>query len=46
MPSESSAIRDVEDVSGRAELVGEREASGGQSLCMVEEQNLGHVEAA
>src|ERR687891_631879 len=39
-------IREVHDVSGSPELVGERQASGRRSLCMMEEQNLSHVAAA
>jgi len=32
----------VDDVPGAVELVGEREAAGGQSLRMVKEQHLSH----
>ena len=35
-------IRGVNDVSGSAELIGEGEAAGRQSLRMMEEQKLGH----
>jgi hypothetical protein len=36
-------IRGMNDVSGSAEFLGESEASGRQSLCMMEEQKLGHA---
>jgi hypothetical protein len=36
-------IRGVNDVSGGAELIGEREAPRRQSLCVMEHQNLSHV---
>jgi hypothetical protein len=35
-------IRDMDDVSGGAELLGEGEAPGGQPVDVVEEQHLGH----
>jgi hypothetical protein len=39
-------IRGVNDVSGSAKLIGEGEAPGRQTLCMVEEQKLSYVGAA
>ena len=36
-------IRGVNDVSGSAKVVGEGEAPGRQSLCMMEEQKLSHA---
>lgn len=36
-------IRSVDDVSRSAELIGEGETPGGQTLCMMEERKLGHV---
>ena len=35
-------IRGMNDVSGSAEFLGEREAAGRQSLCVMEEQKLSH----
>jgi hypothetical protein len=35
-------IRDVDDVPGSAQLVGERLHPGGQALGVMEQENLGH----
>ena len=42
-PIDEASLSGVNDVPGSAELSGEREAPGRQSLCTMEEQQLGHV---